>query len=516
MKVHNHHSRERGIALLLALLALMAISAIGLGMMYMSNTEGSINGNYKDTQVSFFSMRGGLEEMRDRMRANSGAPITLPATMPGAAANSILYIINPAGASDTVDPKNSSNQYYDDEFCHETFTQVALTNPGSNVPCPASSAPPGGSVAAYVNSFSPHNNTASALKYKWTRITLKQNGTFPNALVDGSQATSSQVCWDSLGQQEVAVTALGYSTCAAAQAAGINVTPVYLVTSMAIGPRGSRRIGQYEVGAFNIAPPPAALALDGPAANFNPAPNSANYFANGNDNGVSGYTGPGTCTPSGPGQVPAISTGDAAGQTNVTGQIPSNRTSNYTGTPGSPNPTPSVVNAGSSGTNQLSGAWSSPAQLNQLVSTLANVADVTYSCGIGTPCSGSGPYGTDAAPRITYVNGDFNYGPNSGAGVLIVTGTLSITGNSSFDGLILVIGQGILTENGSGGGQFNGSIFLAATNSSTSPYSQLTTLASPLISWNGGGTNGIQYNSCWANIGNNMQFSVIASREEMY
>lgn len=71
-----------------------------------------------------------------------------------------------------------------------------------------------------------------------------------------------------------------------------------------------------------------------------------------------------------------------------------------------------------------------------------------------------------------------------------------------------------MTEQGSGNGQFNGSIFLAKTNASTSPFGQLASLASPLIEWNGG-TNGIQYNSCWAKIGNTMGYSVIASREEM-
>ena len=180
-----------------------------------------------------------------------------------------------------------------------------------------------------------------------------------------------------------------------------------------------------------------------------------------------------------------------------------------------------MVNSGSTGTNQLSGAWSSPSSLNNMVSGLANGADKTYSCGIGAPCNGSGPYGTDAAPQITYVNGDFNFGSTSGAGVLIVTGTLNISGNSSFDGLILVIGQGAIVENGGGGGQFNGSIFLANTMNwtagSTPPSgTQLASLGTPTIAWNGGGTNGIQYNSCWASIGNNMHYLVVASREEMY
>ena len=520
MRKNNCRNHERGMALILALLALLLISAVGLGMIYMSSTETSINTNYKDTQLAFFAMRGGLEEMRDRMRSNSVSPITIPTAMPGAA-NSILYVVNPSGATDVVDPKTFGNTYFDDEFCHESFvgSTVAYVPPGT--PCPLAGAPPGGSVAAYVASASPFTNTASSLKYKWARITLKQNGTFPSALVDSTQPAASQVCWNSASAQEVVASALGYPDCNTAQTAGLMVAPVYLVTALAITPQGSRRVGQYESAALNITPPPGALALDGPAAVFNPAPNSNNYFASGNNSGAAAYNGPGgpaACPVTTPASSPAISTGDQQGVSNLVGppppgSIPANRQGNYTGTGG----TPSVVNQGSTGTNQLSGTWASPAALNNLASSIGNGADLSLTCGIGTPCSFPAVgLGTDAAPKITYVNGDFNMGPNSGAGVLVVTGTLNITGNSSFDGLILVIGQGVMSESGGGGGQFNGSIFLAKTNSSVAPYTQLATLASPLIAWNGGGTNGIQYNSCWANIGNSMHYMVVASREEMY
>jgi hypothetical protein len=37
-----------------------------------------------------------------------------------------------------------------------------------------------------------------------------------------------------------------------------------------------------------------------------------------------------------------------------------------------------------------------------------------------------------------------------------------------------------------------------------------------LLNWNGGGGNGIYYNSCWADAINGMHYSVVASREEMY
>lgn len=532
MRKHNLCNKERGVALLIALLALLLISAVGLGMVYMSSTETSVNSNYKDTQSAFFSMRGGLEEMRDRMRSNSvppspalTVPLVPPATaMPGTA-NSIVYITNPSGAADVVDPKTFGNAYFDDEFCHESFagSGVAYSAPGT--PCTAAGAPPAGSVAPYVASMSQYTNTAASLKYKWARITLKQNGTFPITPVDSTQAAASPVCWDSMGNQEVVASALGYPDCDQARTAGLNVSPTYLVTSMAVTPQGSRRIGQYEVAAFSITPPPSALALDGPAAVFSPAPSSANYFANGNNSGASAFTGPGgpaACTATGPAQVPAVSVGDQQGVNNLigpSGTIPTNRQANYTGTGGAP----SVVNSGSTGSNQLSGTWSTPSTLNALAASIGNGADVTYTCGIatggGSPCNGSGPYGTDAAPQITYVNGDFNFGSNTGSGVLVVTGALNITGQSNFNGLILVIGQGVLNESGGGSGngvQFNGSIFLAKTNNSTSPYAQLAALASPLIAWNGGGTNGIQYNSCWANIGNTMHYTVVASREEMY
>src|SRR5262249_32619873 len=150
---------------------------------------------------------------------------------------------------------------------------------------------------------------------------------------------------------------------------------------------GSRRMGQYEMAALTIAAPPVALGLDGPAAVFNPPASSANFFVNGTDSGSSGYTssgGTGTCTATGA-VLPAITTGDATGVANIDASLvgPPNRAGQYTGAGG----TPSVVNGGSS---TFSGEWSSPAELDNLVSSIANIADQTYTCGIGTPCSPSG------------------------------------------------------------------------------------------------------------------------------
>jgi hypothetical protein len=290
-------------------------------------------------------------------------------------------------------------------------------------------------------------------------------------------------------------------------------------------------VGQYETAAFSINPPYTALGVDGAGANVNPT-SSNNFFISGVDSGIAGWTASGgavgACTPSGPSVVPAVAVASAADVAAdiIAVQGPPNRSNNYTGCLATASCTtssgpllygyPSIVDGSAAGTNELTGLWSSPPLLNKMVASLANGADVTLNCGIGTACSGTAPYGTSANPQITYVNGDFNFGNSSGAGVLVVTGTLNMDGSANFNGLILVIGQGSISVGGGGGGQINGTLFLADTNSHTSPYAQLGTLGPPSYSWAGGGNNGIQYNSCWAGIGNSLHYMVIASREEMY
>jgi hypothetical protein len=147
--------------------------------------------------------------------------------------------------------------------------------------------------------------------------------------------------------------------------------------------------------------------------------------------------------------------------------------------------------------------------MNQLAQAMANEATITCP---GNAACASTTFGTDAAPQITYITGDATL--SGGAGVVVVTGTLTFNGNTNFDGLILVIGQGIMNVKGGGGGQVNGEVLIAKTNNAAGV--QLATLGSPTLNWTGGGSNFIQYNSCWADFGSYMQYTVVASREEMY
>jgi Tfp pilus assembly protein PilX len=87
------------VALLFALFALLLVTGIAMGLMFLADTETNINSNYRDEQTAFYSAKAGLEEVRDRMRSNAGAGISLtpylPAVLPGAAGG-VLYVLNPA------------------------------------------------------------------------------------------------------------------------------------------------------------------------------------------------------------------------------------------------------------------------------------------------------------------------------------------------------------------------------------------------------------------------------------
>src|ERR1700730_8531818 len=103
--MRNHHGNERGMALVLTLIALLIITSIGLTMAFSTDTETTINSNFRDEQTAYYAAKAGLEEARDRMQTTASASISsnLPTSLPGTAGGE-LYIINPANANDTVAP----------------------------------------------------------------------------------------------------------------------------------------------------------------------------------------------------------------------------------------------------------------------------------------------------------------------------------------------------------------------------------------------------------------------------
>ena len=94
---------------------------------------------------------------------------------------------------------------------------------------------------------------------------------------------------------------------------------------------------------------------------------------------------------------------------------------------------------------------------------------------------------------FTFVDGDCTL--TSGAGVLVVTGTLTMRGNTDFRGIILVLGKGVLIRNGGGNGDIYGGITIAAFDRTSGGFT------SPTFHTNGGGNSNVQYDSSAVKMG---------------
>lgn len=127
----------------------------------------------------------------------------------------------------------------------------------------------------------------------------------------------------------------------------------------------------------------------------------------------------------------------------------------------------------------------------------------TFLNNLQAAANGSGRYftsstsdlGTDSNPKFTFIDGDASL--SDGAGLLVVTGTLSASGNVGFKGIILVLGEGVFQRNGGGNGDTLGAIVVAAfartwpseENAQSHPF------LSPTYDMNGGGNSITGYDS---------------------
>jgi Tfp pilus assembly protein PilX len=228
----------------------------------------------------------------------------------------------------------------------------------------------------------------------------------------------------------------------------------------------------------SLPPLPAALTLDGPVSPFLPA-NSNNFEINGYDQSGNGQNTYG---------IGVISGADDA---YVSGQIPANRQDNYQGLGGEE---PNVQDI----SGLLPAEYATVSGLESVVAGLEATATTVYNPAFGAATS-IGNVGTATDQRIVVVNGDCDFGPGDGYGILVVRGDLIVQGNFSWTGMILVVGQGTLRWNGGGNGEVSGGIFLARTRDTRTASDLLgplrSTRGSVAIDFNGGGGNGILFNS---------------------
>lgn len=90
-----------------------------------------------------------------------------------------------------------------------------------------------------------------------------------------------------------------------------------------------------------------------------------------------------------------------------------------------------------------------------------------------------------ATGLFTFVDGDATLTNDGGKGLLIVTGTLNISGSKAFDGLVLVLGDGVVNRTG-GGSATNYGAFVVARFLNTGGFLNPTFVSS------GSGTSGLQ------------------------
>lgn len=544
MRVQNRRRKsQRGVAMFICLFALMLLTAIGMALMYAGDTETSINANFRSAQAAYYAAKAGLEEGRERLRYGNtysipwgGAPANLLTQLPNTVNGlGVVYILNPQ-PGDVIQPWNPANRYFDDQLCHENYVGLGLPATPLSMPCTVA---PGGlyytlAPTGFPNSsLDPGYNTASAMSYKWVRVTLKQVGSTSPYCISGA-ASCSNAAQDPNFNKFVCAAFNNAATppspyevvnpngnAKVCEATG-NLKSVYLITALAITNTGARRMVQYEASAVSLPPFPAALTMDGDGPFLVP-PTSNAFTLHGQDAK--------SCGPGGP-DMPGIGAVDDPAKTQIINDInnPPNgqpRPQNYTGNSGL---TPDVQNVNTTPI-PLDPMFKYCTGIHGLYNTMLAAADQVIT--------GNNPtvnLGTQASPLTTVINGDFTLDSTNanGAGVLVVTGSLTFNGNPPFSGIILVVGKGqVATSSGGGNGTLAGSLLVAdcynaanqwtdatcdATNRNPGTGTQPCLPGTPSFDWSkGGGTYNIQYDSCWVNnLGNRSVFKVLSSREEMY
>src|SRR5579859_1331109 len=489
--------QEAGVALLIAIFVLLLVSGVALALVANSGTESSLAGNYRSSTSAYDAGFAGLEEARGRLLPGSANYFnnTVAGFIPVGApllVNQVRYVLNPL-AGEVVAPANLGNNatYPDTEYGQEFPLGLA------------------GATIQTINSVWANGAVANipGPLYKWVRITpATENSLNIDVNGDGVKDAVTPLYYD---PAHLDVNGNPKPSLIVVPTAPVGVpasaNQALEVTALAVLPNGTRKIEQYVVTpiTFNLNFP-SALSLPGANVAFNPA-NSNVWFANGNDGsgaltGSPSYTPVPGCAPNPATSLPAVGVTDATGSnanvSAVTSQIPTRLDNHYTG---------GSVGSPSVGNVTLNSTMDTPAELDQLVQTITNNADLVLNPPTGTSASSSslpssmilGGSPATCTSGAVVVNGDFTLGPQTGCGILVVTGNFTYTGNSGWNGIILVIGSGTTTFQGMGGGtgQFDGAVFVATTKSTNGTL--LPALGNVNFDINGGGGNGIYYDSCW-------------------
>jgi hypothetical protein len=455
--------------MIMALLALLLLAIIGSAFMMMNTSENAANGNYKDSQKAYFASRAGLENVRALIRQNPDSPLKtqisalpMPLAVAGVATpTGVLYALNKDASGAT--PDFTKTQYQDDELCQEQFGALGLAPALAGAPCSGASVPVTYPPAALGATDIAASGTASALPLQWVRITNKQNwmGTMGKPVVPG-QPNGTQVCFD--GLQEYLISG---PTCPLSNSptTKMPMTPVWLLTSLAVTPGGSRRMTQMEV-AFT--PPlviPSPITVDATLSMI------GSYIITSYDNcscvqhTIAGVTtwgpapGAAACYSSAPAAITSGGVGMSGGAGVVFSSLGTTMLTASVQVNPFPFPTDQYINTfkqiaqNASTTKPWDYNCTGTPNLTSTPPTFASCGTQTNQAFGTYPPNIIATNGADASgavPATVYVPGSLQLTSNAtGAGVLIVDGDLDIHGGLNFYGLLLVRGKVKFTGGGS-------------------------------------------------------------------
>jgi hypothetical protein len=388
-----------------------------------------------------------------------------------------VYVTNSA-AGEPITPWDNANPYYDAQFSQE-FSGIC-------------GAPPNPSKRA----LSIWNrNPLSGLPfpgplYKWVRIGAVSEKSL-NLLVAPTYSApydpTTPVFYD------------GTQPPGAQLNISANGSQVLELTALAVLPNGSQKLVQYLVAPSPIALPSsmflAALTLSGSQNGTDPV------FQAPTTNAVYSVRGDGDQDCNGaplPSKVAVGLYGPYVGVGNVQNAL--NAIKN-----GIPSFPPPSTAAKSNYTGQ--GAWpdveylntgQSPTQLDAIVQTIIQNADVILPSGsTGAALTPLGMSPTNPLTVVVNGNLDISNWNNDGYGLLLVTGTFTYDPDTDWNGMVLVIGRGVV--NNVQNGQFkqiNGAMFVAQTRDAGGNL--LANLGGASVTYNANMQgNGVRYNSCW-------------------
>jgi hypothetical protein len=487
--------REAGIALLISIFVLLLISVVAIALVVSSGTESALAGNYRASTGVYYSALSGLEEARGRLLTKN--PDAFKTTNPagflpptGTALNmgDTYYLINPVGG-ELVTPWDSSSTYPDTQFQVEFGPSgfAAPTNPSPTA------------LSVWNRNPLLALNLPGAL-YKWVRINaVSEKSLGVDADGDGVADATTPLYFDGVHFSDNS-------------SAGPQVLEL---TSFATLGNGSQKLLQYLVVPVNITLPPfpAALTLagnmGGTVVGYSAPASNAGFWIKGTDQDCTG-------NPTGS-AVPAISVLNFSDVHSVTAGI----TLNVYGTPvtltGIPHiyqsqypgtfTTPSIMTVNGPGPS-FPANFQTPAGLDAVAQALILNADATVPTTSGTAERTflTNLLSTNAmsstSPLTVVVNGDLDLtGWNhTGYGLLLVTGTLTYDPDASWDGIVMVVGQGQVIGWKGGSGEFDGAMLVARTRDNTGILIPGSALGDSYVDFNHSasmGGNGIRYSNCW-------------------